>query len=210
MEEISAITKKVMNDPKALAMMQSRLDSMVGSNSGYFDALPEAMKKRVRALRKMQLEFFKIESKYYEEVHELETKYHKLYQPLYVKRSEIVNALYEPTEEECDFPDFEKPSDDEDDEDDDDPSDEGNKGDEKDKEGESKDKKKSDSKNKEPVELAFPEDTKGIPEFWLTILKSTELTSQNIQDKDDDILKNLIDVKLKYLQDRMVGYYFLF
>lgn len=190
MEDFSALTKQMMNDPKALAMMQSRLDGMIGTSSGYYMMLPETMKKRVRALRKMQVEFFKLEAKYYEEVHEIEAKYNKLYQPLYKKRAEIINALYEPTEEECDFPEVFKPLDDSDASDDD---------------GDDKMGRKDGKNDKEPEETIFSEDTKGVPEFWLTILKSNEITSQNIQEGDEEILKNLIDVKLKYLDDQMVG-----
>ncbi|KAI4584879.1 hypothetical protein MJG53_006413 [Ovis ammon polii x Ovis aries] len=42
-----------------------------------------------------------VEAKFYEEVHDLERKCAVLYQPLFDKRFEIINAIYEPTEEEC-------------------------------------------------------------------------------------------------------------
>ncbi|KAL1782666.1 nucleosome assembly protein 1-like 1 isoform X3 [Sigmodon hispidus] len=44
-----------------------------------------------------------IEAKFYEEVHDLERKYAVLYQPLFDKRFEIINAIYEPTEEEYEW-----------------------------------------------------------------------------------------------------------
>lgn len=47
--------------------------------------LPPPVKRRIKALKKMQLEATHIEAKFYEEVHELECKYHQLYTPLYEK-----------------------------------------------------------------------------------------------------------------------------
>lgn len=49
--------------------------------------MPPLVKRRIKALKKLQLESTNIESKFYEEVHELECKYHVLYQPLYAKVS---------------------------------------------------------------------------------------------------------------------------
>jgi len=65
--------------------------------------LPPAVKRRVKALKKLQVESLKIEAKFFEEIHELETKYHELYKPQYTKRASIVKGLYEPNDEECEF-----------------------------------------------------------------------------------------------------------
>ncbi len=56
----------------------------------------------------MQLEKLKIEANFYREVHELEVKYALKYEPLYNKRTDIVNGVYEPNDEECNFPDHEE------------------------------------------------------------------------------------------------------
>lgn len=48
-------------------------------------AMPPQVKRRIKALKKLQLEATHIESKFYEEVHALECKYHKQYEPLYTK-----------------------------------------------------------------------------------------------------------------------------
>lgn len=50
-----------------------------------FQQLPAPVKRRIKALKKIQLEATNIEAKFYEEVHLLECKYHKLYTPLYEK-----------------------------------------------------------------------------------------------------------------------------
>lgn len=47
--------------------------------------LPKAVKRRVHALKRLQLQCAHIEAKFYEEVHELERKYAALYQPLFDK-----------------------------------------------------------------------------------------------------------------------------
>lgn len=50
-----------------------------------FQNLPASVKRRIKALKKVQLETTMLEAKFYEEVHLLECKYHKLYTPLYEK-----------------------------------------------------------------------------------------------------------------------------
>merc|ERR1719510_1842093 len=84
---------------------------MVGMNSGYIASLPAPVKRRLKALKKIQLESTKIEAKFYEEVHKLECKYHEMYKPLYDQRAKITKGNYEPNDDECEWP-----SEDEDDE----------------------------------------------------------------------------------------------
>lgn len=62
------------------------------------------MKRRIKSLKKLQFEMIKIESKFYEEVHELECKYAAQYQPLFERRRDIVNAAIEPTDSDCEWP----------------------------------------------------------------------------------------------------------
>ena len=52
------------------------------------------MKRRLKALKKLQLEATKIEAKFYEEIHALECKYHELYSPLYTKRTKITKGEF--------------------------------------------------------------------------------------------------------------------
>ena len=51
------------------------------------------MKKRLKALKKLQFEATKIEAKFYEEIHALEVKYHQQYVPLYEKRAQITKGI---------------------------------------------------------------------------------------------------------------------
>ena len=55
-------------------------------------SLPAPVKRRLKALKKLQLEATKIEAKFYEEIHALECKYHELYSPLYTKRTKITKG----------------------------------------------------------------------------------------------------------------------
>lgn len=43
-----------------------------------------------------------------------------------------------------------------------------------------------------------PEDAKGIPCFWLTIFRNTEILSEMIQEHDEPVLKKLRDIQIKY------------
>ena len=48
-------------------------------------SLPKSIKRRVHALKNLQVESTTLEAKFYEEVHELERKYAALYRPLFDK-----------------------------------------------------------------------------------------------------------------------------
>lgn len=63
--------------------------------------LPEKVRNRVTALKHVQLEQLKLESKFYEEVYELERKYQGLYQPLFDKRQKIISGEVEPEVEKA-------------------------------------------------------------------------------------------------------------
>lgn len=159
--------------------MQSKLAGMVGLPSGYYDSLPDVIKRRVKALKNLQVEKIKIEGEFFKEVHELEVKYNQRYEPLYKKRNEIVNGVYEPNDEECNFPSDEE---------------------EDDEENEVKDEKpktedKEDDKN-----------IKGIPEFWLTIFKNVDVIAENIQDHDEPILAHLKDVRVVLFKEPPVSW----
>ena len=47
------------------------------------------------------------------------------------------------------------------------------------------------------------ENIKGIPEFWLNVFKNAD--AMDIQEKDEEALKALIDVTLTYEQDPLVN-----
>merc|ERR1719492_599278 len=157
---------------------------MVGMNSGYIASLPAPVKRRLKALKKIQLESTKIEAKFYEEVHKLECKYHEIYRPLYDQRSKITKGEYEPNDDECQWP-----SDDE----------------EEDKElaGDLKDKAKlEDEKKKKEAE---EKDVKGVPDFWLTIFKNVDMLQEMVQEADEPVLSKLTDITVTF-SDTPMGF----
>ncbi|RWS30507.1 nucleosome assembly protein 1-like 1-B [Leptotrombidium deliense] len=186
--KVNSFVGEVMNNPEALALMQSKLAGMVGNLSGYYESLPKVVKRRIKALKKLQLQCLNIEAKFQEELHVLECKYAKQFDPLYQKRNDIVNAKVEPTDEECDFP-----SDDE-------------HNDEESKDA-TTEKLIEEVQNKVSLqnEHGMNEETKGIPEFWSTVFKNVEIISENIQEHDEPILAHLIDVKVK-LEEKPMGF----
>jgi nucleosome assembly protein 1-like 1 len=54
--------------------------------------LPLSVQRRIKALKKLQLETTKLEGKFFEEVHNLEVKYLELYKPQYESRAKIVHG----------------------------------------------------------------------------------------------------------------------
>ncbi|KAK2144117.1 hypothetical protein LSH36_784g01040 [Paralvinella palmiformis] len=80
---VAAVASQLMRNPGVLAALQDKLGSMVGTPSGYIQSLPKPVKRRIKALKKLQFKTIEIEAKFYEEVHELECKYTELYAPLF-------------------------------------------------------------------------------------------------------------------------------
>eukprot|EP00088_Acartia_fossae_P023365 TRINITY_DN243_c0_g1_i2.p1 TRINITY_DN243_c0_g1~~TRINITY_DN243_c0_g1_i2.p1 ORF type:complete len:396 (-),score=123.56 TRINITY_DN243_c0_g1_i2:331-1518(-) len=182
------VAASLLKDPAVLAALQGKLGSMVGQSSGYIQSLPPQVKRRIKSLKKIQLESTRIEADFYKEVQDLECRYQKLYQPLYEKRTQIVKGDHEPTDVECEFP-----SDSEDDE--------------AELSQEVKDKKATiEDEKKEEVKDAKPEDVKGIPSFWLTIFKNVEMLAEMVQEADEPVLEKLDDVTVTIHSKPQMGF----
>jgi len=180
------VLAQMMQDPKMMAALQARLSDIEGMRSPFFESLPKSMKNRVYAIRNIQKEYIKIESEFYSQVNILEQSFHEKYSKLYEKRQEILSGKYEPKEEECQH------SDDEGDEDDE----------EEKKDAEGGSNKENDGANgmqDDDEDAPFPEDVKGVPEFWSTVLRSANTTMELIDERDEPILKSLRDITLTYL-----------
>lgn len=171
------LNKALMKNPEVLAAVQDHL--MAQSPADYIKSLPKSVKRRLKALKRLQAEANKVESRFYEEVHEIERKYMVQYEPFFQRRKDIVSAQAEPTDAECDWP-----------------SDE-----ETELSDELKDKAKieevTESKENDTSAAKPDENAKGIPDFWLTIFKNVEMLAEMIQPHDEPILKHLQDVELK-------------
>jgi nucleosome assembly protein 1-like 1 len=157
-------------NPKLVQMIQGRLGSLVGRSSGYVESLPTQVRQRVAGLKGVQKEHSKLEAEFQEEVLELEKKYFAKFTPLYQKRAAIVNGAAEPTAEEI-------------------------KAGEEDEEDEDDEEKDAAA----PAEKEEASDVKGIPEFWLSAMKNQVSLAEMITDRDEEALKDLVDVQMEYL-----------
>ena len=166
---------------KLTIRLQGKLSGMIGANSGYIQSLPAPVKKRLKALKKIQFESTKIEAQFYQEVHLLECKYHKTFEPLYNKRSTIIKGDYEPKDEECEWP---SESEDED---------------ETALAQEVNEKAKLTEEEKKAQEEK-DKDVKGVPHFWLTIFKNVELIADMIQEPDEPALEALKDLTVTFTE----------
>ncbi|ELU16365.1 hypothetical protein CAPTEDRAFT_163453 [Capitella teleta] len=201
-----ALTASLMQSPEVLAALQSQLGSMVGVPSGYIQSLPKVVKRRLKALKKLQFEMIKIESKFYEEVHDLECKYAAQYQPLYERRKEVLSGNVEPTDDDCDWP-----SEDEDEDEEEDISgDLQNKVkiEEVDETGAAKkpEEKVDGEKEEKKEEKKDDENVTGVPEFWLTVFKNVDMLNDMVQEHDEPILKHLNDIKVKFSKADPMGF----
>uniref|UniRef100_A0A452J7L5 Uncharacterized protein n=1 Tax=Gopherus agassizii TaxID=38772 RepID=A0A452J7L5_9SAUR len=170
------LADQVMQNPQVLAALQERLDSSSHTPSSYIETLPKAVKRRIDALKQLQVKCAHIEAKFYEEVHDLERKYAALYQPLFDKRRDFVIGEAEPTDAESEWH----------------------------SENEEEEKLAGDLKNKAVIEekeaaaAAEESNPKGIPDFWFTIFRNVDMLSELVQEYDEPILKHLQDIKVKF------------
>ncbi|XP_015281382.1 PREDICTED: nucleosome assembly protein 1-like 4 [Gekko japonicus] len=169
------LADQVMQNPQVLAALQERLDNAPHTPSSYIETLPKAVKRRIDALKQLQVKCAHIEAKFYEEVHDLERKYAALYQPLFDKRRDFITGAAEQTDAEAEWH----------------------------SENEEEEKLAGDLKNKvviEEKEAGAAEETnpKGIPDFWFTIFRNVDMLSELVQEYDEPILKHLQDIKVKF------------
>jgi len=190
----AAVLGGLMQNPQVLAALQNQLGTMVGVQSGYIESLPKVVKRRIKGLKKLQFEVIKIESKFYEEVHELECKYAEQFAPLFDRRREIVTGGVEPTDSDCDWPS---------DEEEELAADLTKKAVLNDEEKKEETAKEAGDKDKEEEEEEKPP---GVPSFWLTIFKSTDMLSEMVQDHDEPILEHLTDIKVKFSKADPMGF----
>jgi len=184
-----SMASQAMKDPAIMAAIQEKLAGLEGMRSTFYDALPKPIKNRVNACRNIQKSYVGMEAEFYNEINQLERKYHEKFSELYKKRESIVNGKYEPKEEECVHSGDE---------------------DEVDEESSEMNKSNGDVQMNEDGEAmirlpsAFPDDAPGVPEFWLTVLKSAAHTDALIEPHDEEVLKHCTDVILKYEEEKTI------
>jgi nucleosome assembly protein 1-like 1 len=168
------------NNQSLISMIQGKLGTLVGAPSGYIDGLPKVVKDRIRGLKALQSQQSELEAELEAEILKLEKQWHKRYEPLFKKRAQLIAGEIEPTEEEILAG---KKIEEEDDEEHD-----------EDEEEEEKEEEEDDEEDSEE-----DSDVKGIPDFWLTALKTHPDLSLLISDRDDEALHYLTDIRMDYL-----------
>ncbi|KAJ3202577.1 hypothetical protein HDU67_000425, partial [Dinochytrium kinnereticum] len=132
------------------------------------DLAPE-VNRRLNALKNLQDQHARIESKFREEVIALEKKFLEQYKPLYEKRAAIITGNVEPTEEESKR--VKKEGDDE----------------------------EEDDIGPAGPPPADGSGVKGVPGFWLTALRNHPMIASTITDRDEPALQSLKNVTFDYL-----------
>ncbi|SCW03235.1 LAFE_0G05974g1_1 [Lachancea fermentati] len=97
------INSALANNPQLLASIEEKLGTLVGQDSGYISSLPQAVRDRIFALKKLQKDLFELEKDFQLEMFELEEKYLQKYAPLHERRYEIVSGKGEPTANEIEI-----------------------------------------------------------------------------------------------------------
>ncbi|XP_043488691.1 nucleosome assembly protein 1-like 1-B isoform X1 [Polistes fuscatus] len=177
----SELDSKKLNTTEKINTLQ---DLVCAPGIEQMQSLPAPIKRRIKALKQLQLVTTNIEAKFYEEVHALECAYYNMCAPLYEKRSLIVSGSYEPTDDQCVWE-----------------SDE----DEEALANELKTKADLDGPQ-EKKEETENEDVKGIPAFWVTIFKNVGMLADMVQEHDEPILLHLNDIKVKFLKSNPMGF----
>jgi len=162
----------MLTNPEALASVQQMPDERNKLLEAYQN-LPSPVKRRVRALKKLQLDILKVEADFFREMNELEREFECKYQPLFEKRRNILTGDSEPNDDECDW---------------------------KDEADEDADVNELGNDIKQKVCLEDgdkQENVHGIPDFWLTIFRNVPILCESKEDYDDAILSHLRDIQCR-------------
>jgi Nucleosome assembly protein (NAP) len=62
------------------------------------------VRKRIFALKKLQMDTIKLDAEFHASVYDLEQKFQGKHDDIFKKRSEIVNGIHQPTDDECKLP----------------------------------------------------------------------------------------------------------
>lgn len=150
-----------------------------------YQIMPKPIRRRIKALKKLQFQTIQLEAKFFSDVHKLEGKYTKAFSQLYEKRENIVKGAVEPNEDDCNFnegydtPDDEEPV-------------------------------IKELRSKLTITKLIEDGASGIPEFWLTVLKNIDILNDMIQSQDEPILKHMIDISSTLREGDCMGFVLYF
>jgi len=163
---------------EVLKGLEDRFSNLIGKDSGYFDSLPQKVQDRVVVLKKQHEKKSELDKEFKKELAALEQKYNALFEPIYDQRLSIISGQVEPSAEEITAA----------------------KASLKAKE-EAEGEKKEENKEEKKEEKKEDENVKGVPEFWLTVLKHSEDFEESITEQDEEALKFLKDIRAKKIDD---------
>jgi len=143
-------------------------------------SLPYKVKRRIKALKKLQMEATDLEAKFYEEVYALECKYHKLHSPLYAQRAQITDGKHEPTDTEAEFPLADTDTEDE--------------------------ERITELNEDGSKKVNEDDEQKGIPSFWITIFQTEEMLCEIFGEDDEVIMESLFDITLAFDEPESIGF----
>lgn len=164
------------NKTALLSMIQGKLGSLVGQQTGYIDSLPQQVKLRISGLKAVQQQHLRVEAEFQKELLELEKRFYKKFEPLYERRRKIVCGDEEPTAQE--IAEGEALAEHDSGDEDDDPE----------------------EKETELADETADDGEIGIPNFWLTALENLSSVSETITDRDAEVLEYLSDIRMQYLE----------
>jgi len=139
--------------------------------------LPAEVKGRVNALKNLQLNTIKAESEYYREVKQLELKYQAKFDEMNHQRAKVIAGSHEPSSAELEW--HHDPEDVED---------------------------LSEKVKEVALHPDFPQGVKGIPKFWLHVLKNAndEHLMGFIEPHDEEVLAHMTDLSVSLTKDGFV------
>jgi len=163
-------------------LMQKKLGTLIGKDSGYLESLPKSVQNRIAVLKHLHKNKTDLDAEFKKELQALEAKYRSLFEPLYAKRTGIVGGAVEPSATEIEeakkiIAEKEAAA-------------------EKQEGGKKETDNKEEPAKKEQEKKDEKDDVKGIPEFWLTALKHSDF-GDLITERDDEPLKFLRDIQCK-------------
>lgn len=147
------------------------------------------------ALKKLQIETMELEAAFHRKAFEMEKDYQKQHEHIFKKRLDIILGTYEPSDEDCHIPEPELSA----------TALTVNEQMNKLKLAYSSDDISSGTTATAPVG-----DIKGIPDFWLTVLKYVPKVEVLVKEYDEPILKHLTDIKVGSESDPTMSFFLEF
>lgn len=163
----------LLSNPLLQSMIESKLQTLIGEDSGYISGLPVELKNRIFALKALEMDQFDLEAKFQMKLLELEREFSGLFDVVNKKRRALIvgEAEAEPEAIELGRELLEEEDDEE----------------------------EEDAEKPTTSTTTGGDSIKGIPGFWLTALQNVPMINNMITDRDFDVLDTLVDIRLEYL-----------